>query len=161
MYPLLLSYFNLTRIIFFDLFSKNTQITAFMKILPLNSRVVSCERTDGQGYMTKPIVAFCNFAARVKRFVDFVEFSYFGVWHYWFSVFFVMLFITENYSFELFSECKWTTIIQFKLRYWRKLKWNHTFSLVSWCSGRSLTSILPEYDRKVLDYYFGSQFCLY
>ena len=41
-------------------FSKNTQISNFMKIRPVET-VVSCGQTDGWTGMTKLIVAFRNF----------------------------------------------------------------------------------------------------
>jgi len=51
-----------------------------MKILPVGSELFRVDgRTDGQADMTKPIVAFRNFARLLKHFVDLVELSYFGV----------------------------------------------------------------------------------
>jgi hypothetical protein len=54
--------------IFLDRFSKNTQISNFMKILPLAADFVPCG-TDGQTDMTKLIVAFRNFAKAPKNLV--------------------------------------------------------------------------------------------
>jgi hypothetical protein len=72
---------------FIDRFSKNTQITTFMKILPMGYELFhEGGRTDRRADMTKPIVAFYNFATRLKHFVDLFEFAYFGVWCYLFSV---------------------------------------------------------------------------
>ena len=45
-----------------DRFSKNTEVKNFMIIHPVGGRVVPCEQTDGQTDVTKPIVAFFNFA---------------------------------------------------------------------------------------------------
>jgi len=62
-----------------------------MKILSMGSELFHTEgrkdgRTDRQAAMTKPIVGFCNFVTSLNRFLDLVEFSYFGVSHYLFSV---------------------------------------------------------------------------
>jgi hypothetical protein len=55
-YPLLFADFNLN---FVDRFSKNSQITTFMKILPMGSELFhGGGRTDRQADMTKPIDAF-------------------------------------------------------------------------------------------------------
>ena len=42
---------------------EKTQISNFVKICPVRSRVVPCERTDRQTDMTKVIVALCNIAS--------------------------------------------------------------------------------------------------
>ena len=68
-------------------FKKNSVAKGLMKILPMGSELFRADgQTDGQADMTKPIVAFCNFAMRLKHFVDLTEFSSFGVWHYLFGV---------------------------------------------------------------------------
>ena len=60
-YPLILSDFNETGFFFFDRFSKDTQITNFQW-------EPSCSMwTDGQTYITKLIVAFCNFVNVPKK----------------------------------------------------------------------------------------------
>jgi len=46
-----------------DRFLKNTQISNFMKIRPVAAELFHANgRTDGQTDVTKPVVAFCNFA---------------------------------------------------------------------------------------------------
>ena len=50
-----------------DIFSKNTQIPNFLKILPVGAELFHADgRTDGQTDMTKIIVAFRNFANALK-----------------------------------------------------------------------------------------------
>ena len=49
------------------LFSKNTQMSNFIKNPLSGSRVVLCGRTDGQTEMTKLIVASYNFANSLKN----------------------------------------------------------------------------------------------
>ena len=48
---------------FFERFSKNTQVLNFIKLHPV---VAELFHADGQTDMTKPIVAFSNFAKALK-----------------------------------------------------------------------------------------------
>ena len=65
-HPLFLSDFNETWNCF-DMFSKNTQISNFLKIRPVGVELFNVDRrTDIQIDMTKLIVAFCNFAKAPK-----------------------------------------------------------------------------------------------
>ena len=57
------SRFNMTYM--FDRFSKNSQISNFMKIRPV---VVSLFHADGRTGMSRPIVDFRNFANALKKF---------------------------------------------------------------------------------------------
>jgi hypothetical protein len=53
---------------FLDRFSKNTQVSNFIKILPLGAELFHADgRTNVQTDMTKLIVAFCNFADALIR----------------------------------------------------------------------------------------------
>jgi hypothetical protein len=61
-YPLFFSDFNETSILATD-FSKNTQISNFMKIHPVGAQSF---QADGQTSMTKLIVAFCTSANAPK-----------------------------------------------------------------------------------------------
>ena len=64
-YPLLSSVeLNLN---FLDTFSKNTQISNFMKICPVGAEFHANRRTDGRTDMTKLIVTFRNFANVHKK----------------------------------------------------------------------------------------------
>jgi hypothetical protein len=65
-YPLFLSDINETWI-FFDRFSKNLQISNFMKIRLLGAELF---HADGQTGLMKPIVAFRNFANPSKSPVN-------------------------------------------------------------------------------------------
>jgi len=65
-YPYFLSDFNQNRIFFMD-FTKNTQISSFMKIRPVGAELCHADRrrdgqTDKQTDMTMLIAAFYNFA---------------------------------------------------------------------------------------------------
>ena len=62
-FPVFLSDFNETSI-FFDRFSKNTQISNFMKIRTAGAQLF---HADGQTDMTKLIVTFRNFANAPKN----------------------------------------------------------------------------------------------
>jgi hypothetical protein len=62
-YPLLLSCSNETYF-FFDILSKNNQITNFIKFRPVGAGLF---HAVGRTYMTKPIVAFRNFANAPKN----------------------------------------------------------------------------------------------
>ena len=66
-YPLFLSYFNETQIFATDFFSKNTQISNFMKIRPVVTELFHVER---QTDMTRLIVAFRNFAKAPNKTKD-------------------------------------------------------------------------------------------
>ena len=58
--------FNETK--FIDRFSQNTQISSFMKILPVGAELFHDDgRTGGRTDMTKLIVAFRNFANAPKN----------------------------------------------------------------------------------------------
>ena len=61
-WPFLFEYFNETN--FLDWFSKNTQISNFIKIRPVGAELF---HTDGQTDMTKLTVAFRNFAKVLKK----------------------------------------------------------------------------------------------
>jgi hypothetical protein len=65
--PLLFSDFEET-FNFLDIFSKNTQISNFLKIRPMGAELFHADgRTDGHTDMTKPIVAIRNFATAPKN----------------------------------------------------------------------------------------------
>jgi hypothetical protein len=65
-YPLFLLDFNETYILF-DRFSKNTQISNFMKIRPVGAEFIRTDRRiDGRTDIKKLIVAFRNFAKAPK-----------------------------------------------------------------------------------------------
>jgi hypothetical protein len=53
---------------FFDGFSKNTQVSNFMKIRLAKAELINADRrVDGQTDMTMPIVAFRNFLKAPKK----------------------------------------------------------------------------------------------
>jgi hypothetical protein len=62
--PLFLSDFNESWIFFLERFSKNPQISNFMKIRPVAAQLF---HADGRTDMTKLIVAFRNFAKASKN----------------------------------------------------------------------------------------------
>ena len=67
-YPLFLSdYFNLK---FLDGFSKNTQETNFMKILPAGLQLFHADEQRTEIDMAKFIIAFCNFVEARKAAVS-------------------------------------------------------------------------------------------
>ena len=53
----------------FDMFSKNTDISSFIKIRPVGAELFYADRqTDRQTDVTKLVVAFLNFAKALKKF---------------------------------------------------------------------------------------------
>jgi hypothetical protein len=58
----------LLKLEFIERLSKNTQVSNFMKIHPVEVELLHTEgRTDGRTNMTKLIVVFCNFANAPKN----------------------------------------------------------------------------------------------
>jgi hypothetical protein len=58
---------GLMKLIFLDRFSKNTQITNFIKIRAVGTLFHTGGRTNGETNMTNLMVAFCNFANAHKN----------------------------------------------------------------------------------------------
>jgi len=72
-YRLFMSDFNNTRI-FLGSFSKNPQISNFMKVRRVGAELFRADRrrggqTDGRTDMRKLMVAFCNFANALKNII--------------------------------------------------------------------------------------------
>jgi hypothetical protein len=76
-YPLFLSYFNKPWI-FFDSFSKNTEISIFMKIRPVGAELFYAD-PGGRTDMTKLIVAFRDFANASRVNTYYLSKSYISV----------------------------------------------------------------------------------
>jgi hypothetical protein len=62
LYPLFLLDFKLN-LNFLDTFSKNTEISNFMNILPVGAELFHAK---GQTYLSKPVVAFRNYSGKAE-----------------------------------------------------------------------------------------------